>query len=290
MRLFNFGSLNIDHVYNVDEFVKPGQTIHARHYQQFCGGKGLNQSIAAARAGMQVLHVGQIGAGGEVLTRQLDNAQVDTSLVDQVDAATGHAIIQVAASGENEIIVFGGANQSLTRNKIDAALATARSDDWVLCQNEINQVDYLLDKSAQAGLLVAFNPAPMTDLVKAYPLHTVDLLIVNQTEGAALTGQTEAAAIAVGLSQHYPDTRIVLTLGAQGAMYVDQQQTISVAAEPLDAIDTTAAGDTFIGYFLSELADQKTIDTCLQTACRAAALCVQKAGASDSIPLRSALN
>lgn len=290
MKLFNFGSLNIDHVYTVDEFVQPGQTIHAKRYQQFCGGKGLNQSIAAARAGMKVVHVGQIGAGGEVLVEQLRDSQVDTSLIDQVDDPTGHAIIQVADSGENEIIVFGGANQTLSKEKIDAALAMASKGDWVLCQNETNYVDYLINKATEANLLIALNPAPMTDTVKNYPLSNLNLLIVNETEAIDLTGQSETETILNDLLQQYPSTSIVLTLGDKGAVFANRSQTISAEAEKVAAVDTTAAGDTFIGYFLAEYTGEKDIEACLKKACQAAALSVQKAGAADSIPYRSMLD
>lgn len=289
MKLFNFGSLNIDHVYSVDEFVQPGQTIHAKSYQQFCGGKGLNQSIAAAHAGMQVMHVGQVGAGGELLIEQLNDCQVDTSLIDRVGDATGHAIIQVADSGENEIIVFGGANQTLTKEKIDAALALADQSDWVLCQNETNHIDYLLNEAEKTGLKTILNPAPMTDLVKSYPLDKLDLLIVNETEGIGLTGQCEKKAVLEALLQHYPDTNIVLTLGDKGAVFANQSRMITVTAEKVTAVDTTAAGDTFIGYFLAGYTSGKDIESCLKTACQAAALSVQKAGAASSIPRRSML-
>jgi len=287
MRLFNFGSLNIDHVYAVHEFVQPGQTIHAKSYQQFAGGKGLNQSIAAARAGMTVMHMGQIGTGGEQLLEQLDDCGVNTSLIQQVDDPTGHAIIQVVDCGENEIIVFGGANQTLPKQSINAALAMANEGDWVLCQNETNHVDYIIQKASELGLLVAFNPAPMTAAVKTYDLDNVHLLIVNHSEATALTGQSQVEAIVDRLLEDYPQTNMLLTLGAQGAVFANDSQSISVPAEKVTAIDTTAAGDTFIGYFLASFANndcQDSVESCLKIACQAAALSVQKVGAADSIP------
>lgn len=289
MKLINFGSLNIDHVYSVDEFVQPGQTIHAKNYQQFCGGKGLNQSIAVARAGMQVMHIGQVGPGGEALIQLLNESGVDTSQIDTVDEATGHAIIQVAASGENEIIVFGGANQILSRGKIDNALSLAEKGDWVLCQNETSHVDYLLEAAYKIGLRTVFNPAPMNASVKQYPLDKVNLLIVNETEGAALAGQSDPGNILSSLLTRYPDINVVLTQGAKGAAFGSQKITVDVAAEKVEVMDTTAAGDTFIGYFLAEISQRQAVETCLKTACLAAGLCVQKAGAAQSIPLREEL-
>ncbi len=289
MRLFNFGSLNIDHVYSVDQFVRPGETIHAQRYQQYCGGKGLNQSLAAARAGMQVVHVGQVGGDAGVLAETLDQSSVDTALIKTVDQPTGHAIIQVDSTGENEIIVFGGANQALSKEMIDTALSLAELDDWVLCQNETNQVDYLLHSAAEKGLFSIFNPAPMTPAVKDFPLHKVGLMILNQSEAAELSHQTDDEAVVENLRHRFAGTRMVLTLGARGAVYFDQQRCVGVPAEEVSVVDSTGAGDTFIGYFVNELAAGQSIENCLATACRAAAECVQTAGAADSIPARSAL-
>lgn len=284
MRIFNFGSLNIDHVYRVQALVAQGQTTSAADYQQYCGGKGLNQSIALARAGASVVHVGVIGDDGELLRQQLQADDVDTSLIRTVDTATGHAIIQVSDQGDNAIIVYPGANHLLSREQIDAALHQTRAGDWVLCQNETSEVGYLLHTASKRGLHTACNPAPMTDAARDYPYQLLDLLLVNQSEGETLSGHSDPSGMLARLEQAYPDTIIVLTLGSQGAVAVAGGEHLQQSAEPVNAIDTTAAGDTFCGYFLHALTQQQPLQQCLQHASRAAAACVQQAGAAVSIP------
>ncbi len=284
MRIFNFGSLNIDHVYRVSTLVAPGETCAATDYHQYCGGKGLNQSIALARAGASVCHVGVIGKDGQLLLQQLASDGVDVSLVEQIDGASGHAVIQVSDQGENAIIVSAGANQQLQPALIECALDCAAPEDWVLCQNETSQVDYIIRAASERGLKLACNPAPMTTSALNYPYHLLDLLLLNQTEAEALTGCSERNALPAQLQQAYPDTMIVLTLGAQGAMALTQGECFQLPAEQVKVVDTTAAGDTFCGYFLHALTQQQPPAKCLQTASQAAALCVQRSGAAVSIP------
>ncbi len=290
MRIFNFGSLNLDHVYSVDDFVQPGQTIAANDYRQFAGGKGLNQSIALAKAGADVVHVGMVGIEGGMLLEKLQANGVAVDQVVTIEQATGQAVIQVNNSGENAIIINAGANACLSKTRIDEALNGSKNDDWVLCQNETSEVAYLLDAASRRGLFTVFNPAPMTTQVHNYPLAKVDLLIVNETEAQALVGAAESEQVIEQLLHHYPATRIVLTLGAQGAVYADQHSRILVPAHQVQAVDTTAAGDTFIGYFVAQWAQQLPLEQCLEIATQAAALCVQTQGAADSIPDRAELN
>lgn len=290
MKLFNVGSLNLDHVYTVDAFVQPGQTISANDYQQFVGGKGLNQSIALARAGAEVVHVGMLGPEANDLLKALEKEGVNTTQINTCEQATGHAIIQVNQVGENSIIVYPGANHLLNPYHIDQALSDSQEGDWILCQNETSQVGYLLEIAKQKKLFTVFNPAPMTADVQGYPLNHVDLLIVNESEGQALSGKTDVELILATLLKRYPSTKMVLTLGAKGAIYIDQSTRCTVSAQPVTAVDTTAAGDTFIGYFLAELIQGADPKQCLTIATRAAGLCVQKMGAADSIPDRLLVN
>ncbi|GAB4123316.1 MAG: ribokinase [Wenzhouxiangellaceae bacterium] len=287
MRIFNFGSLNIDHVYRVSELVPPGATITAQEYRQFCGGKGLNQSIALARAGASVVHVGVIGHDGELLLQALRDDSVDTGMVRRIDSASGHAVIQVSDSGDNAIIVHPGANQMLSEAQIDAALQQASPGDWVLCQNETSGVEYLLHKASAAGLHIACNPAPMTPAACDYPYHLLDLLLVNQTEAETITGCSDHQAVLEGLQQLCPNGIIVLTLGARGALACRHGQWLQQPAQQVKVIDSTAAGDTFCGYFLYALSQNKPLQQCLQQASEAAAACVQQAGAAESIPRMS---
>ena len=277
MKVLNFGSLNIDLVYRVRDFVRPGETISAADFARFPGGKGLNQSISLARAGARVLHAGAVGADGGFLLELLRENGVDASAVEVLDdTPSGHAVIQVADSGENAIVLYPGANHRITEALIDRALAPMEPGDILLLQNEISAMAGIMRRAHDRGLRIFFNPAPMTEAVAAYPLDLVDTLIVNETEWEALSASRPA------LRCH-----ILKTLGAKGAVYDDD---VFVPAERVEnVIDTTAAGDTFIGYFIAELIAGKDVESAMKTATSASAWCIQRAGAAPSIPRKSDL-
>lgn len=277
MKVLNFGSLNIDLVYRVRDFVRPGETIAARSFSRFAGGKGLNQSLALARAGARVLHAGMVGADGGFLLELLRENGVDCSLVAvDDDTPTGHAVIQVADSGENSIVLYSGANHRITDALIDRAMEAAEPGDILLLQNEISCITTIMLRAEERGLRIFFNPAPMTKSVGAYPIEFVDTLIVNETEWEALTGMFPPFKV-----------NVLQTLGARGAVY---NRKIIVPAERVEnVVDTTAAGDTFIGYFIAGLLEGRDVESAMKTATRASAWCIQRAGAAPSIPRRSDL-
>lgn len=287
MNIINFGSLNIDRVYGVESFVRAGQTVSSLSFNTFCGGKGLNQSIAAARAGVSVIHAGAIGADGEMLERCLADSGVDVSELGHLSAATGHAIIQVDPNGQNCIIVTGGANMALSEAYIDSVLAKGQPGDIVLLQNEVNNLPYIMEQAHRLGFRLAVNPSPITpELLKA-PFALADWLILNEIEGAEIAGCTGSnEEILSRLHQLFPSTAIVLTLGSDGVLYQDAHQTAGERCFPVKAVDTTAAGDTFCGYFLAGCIEGLPVQTCLTLASQAAAIAVTKAGASTSIPTR----
>ena len=289
MKIVNFGSLNIDHVYDVNHFVRPGETLASEDYVQFAGGKGLNQSIALARAGATVLHAGKIGPEGEWLKEKLTSAGVDTSLVMKGLEPTGHAIIQVTPEGQNAIIVEGGANQCIRDEEIDKVLRALSNRDVLLLQNEINSIGKIIPLAKEKGARVVFNPAPITKAVKSFPLELVDILIVNEIEGAALATQESAQTILNRLVEKYPNTVIALTLSEKGVLFADKEQIIEVPAPKVDVLDTTAAGDTFVGFFISSLSSGAPIKDALTLACQAASLSVTRKGAAESIPTLSEL-
>ena len=282
MKIINFGSINIDHVYGVEHFVRPGETLESESYSLFSGGKGANQSIALARAGAAVLHAGNIGRDGGWLKTKLKEKGEDVGRVETVAEPTGHAVIQVNREGENAIIIHGGANRCVSEANIDKVLEKAEKGDLLLLQNEVNLVEKMLEKAE--ALTVVFNPAPMTDAVKDYPLEKVDIFIVNETEGEVLSGEKEPEAILSAMQRRYPKSRTVLTLGKVGVIYAEGEQRIKVPALQVEAVDTTGAGDTFVGYFLAELSRGSDIEQCLEMGVKASALCVTRQGAADSIP------
>ena len=284
MRILNYGSLNIDHVYGVHHFVRPGETIGSTSYARFCGGKGLNQSVALARAGAEVWHAGKIGADGRFLKERLEKDGVNVDLVEEVSVPTGHAIIQVDAEGENAIVIHGGANRAIARADAERVLRAFSPGDFLLVQNETSALKDMLELAAAAKLKVAFNPAPFSPEVTEYPLQIVDLFILNETEAQGLTGKAGPEAAATALLGRYPDAVVILTLGAAGALCADRSGVFREPGQHVAAVDTTAAGDTFIGYFLAQYAKGVDVRRCMAVACRAAALCVTRPGAADSIP------
>ncbi len=291
MSILVFGSLNIDHVYQVEHLVRPGETLPSTEYRRFQGGKGANQSVALARAGADVFHAGRIGPEGLWLRDAIAAEGVDVTHVGLDNQPTGHAIIQVDPAGENSILLYGGANLTVTSDDAHSVLSHFGESDWLLLQNEISSLPAILREASDRGLAVAFNPAPMTPEVQSYPLDGVSLFVVNQTEGAALAGIDEAspASIVGKLQARFPDAAILLTLGGDGSLFVGDGERIKTQAQVVEAVDTTAAGDTFIGYFLAELLAGESSRQALDMASRAAALCVTKPGAAVSIPRRSDL-
>lgn len=286
MKIINFGSMNVDYVYRVDRFLLPGETRPAKSRSVHAGGKGLNQSIALARAGAQVYQAGILGSDGTLLLDALKESGVHTDYLGNVEESGGHTVIQVDDGGENSILVYGGTNQALTREYIDKVLGYFSSDDIVLLQNETNLVDYIIEKASSLGLRVAFNAAPIDIATISYPLGKTSWLIVNEVEGEALTGETAASEILSSLAVKYPDTAMLITLGADGCRYRKGDASFSLRAYNVPYIaDTTGAGDTFIGYFLRAITQGSEVLDALKRASMASALSVQKNGAAASIPL-----
>lgn len=301
MRVFNFGSINIDHVYRVERFVQPGETLASQSLETVLGGKGANQSVALARAGIDVSHLGRVGLADKWAVDALSDFGVNVDAVELKNAASGHAIIQVDAQGENAIVLHGGTNQGFDAESVKSMLKNAKAGDWLLLQNECNALDHAFDVAQQMRLNIAFNPAPMTSDVAALPLHRADVLILNEVEAAQLAiGPARAdepgsktpdknktlteAQLHAELQKRFPDVLIALTLGSRGATILDKGAALHVKAPNVDVVDSTGAGDTFVGYFLAGLINQLTPEQALQRANAAGALAVTIAGATPSIP------
>lgn len=285
-KLVNLGSLCVDNVYGVPNITSAGETVASRSHAVFPGGKGLNQSLAAARAGASVVHVGCIGADGHWLREELANAGVDVGLVREVDTPSGHAVIQVNARGENAIVIAGGANRILTEADREAAFARCGPRDWLLLQNEINDLEEVLAAVRVAGCRVAFNVAPVDGREQAYDLAGVDLLILNEVEAAALAGVPEPDAALEILCTRYLSCDVVVTLGRDGLRHGRGAARMCLDAFPADAIDETAAGDAFVGYLMAALLEERPMQEALVAGSAAGSLAVTRAGAASSIPRR----
>lgn len=289
MKVLSFGSLNMDYVYRVKDFVRPGETISCLSRVSVCGGKGLNQSIALARCGVKVSHAGNVGRGedGEALLAALSGSGVDTSLVRTNNALGGHTVIQINDSGENSILLYGGTNLMVDEEQVEDALRSFGRKDLLVSQNEINMLPRIMQKAHDKGMIIAFNPSPINQQVFELPLHLVDILFVNEIEAQALSGAGEGEDVISSLSGRYPNAMVVETLGKQGSLVYKDGQVYRQSSFPVKAVDTTGAGDTFMGYFLGAWMEGKDIPACMQLAAKAAALCVSRLGASVAIPLRN---
>lgn len=286
MQIVNLGSLNLDHVYGVQHFASAGETVMATSYASFAGGKGLNQSVALARAGASVYHVGAIGKDGEALKQVLEDAGASLQYLQVTNGPSGTAIIQLNPKGQNCIIVHGGANTQIEEKYIDKVLSFFSKGDLLLTQNETNIAAYAIEKAHELGLKVAFNPSPITPDIFDFPLHMVDYFLLNEIEGRALAGvESENFEIILNaLHAKYPKSCVVLTAGANGVYYKDETQSLKHGIYPVKVVDTTAAGDTFCGFFIASIAKGFLPSKALHYASCASSMAVAQKGAAPSIP------
>lgn len=288
MRILCFGSLNLDNVYQVDHIVQPGETTISTSYQRFDGGKGLNQALALGRANADCCMAGMIGQDGLHLKETLEKSNVKANFVGVSETCnTGSTIIQVDKNGQNSIIVVGGSNQIIDEEYIKNVISNFEPGDFILLQNEINNIPFIMKEAKQKGLKIAFNPSPITDELLEYPLDLVDILVLNEIEGHELTKEKNYVNILNKLHKLYPNTLVLLTLGKKGALFSDGVNSYSHGIYDVKVVDTTAAGDTFTGYFLASYANNLPIEECLRKASIASSLAVSRPGASTSIPFLS---
>ena len=286
MKVLNIGSMNLDHVYTVDHIVEPGETQSSTQLQLFLGGKGMNQSVALAKAGVEVYQGGMIGEDGGVFLDACREYGIHADYIRTVDARTGHAIIQIDKNAQNCILLYGGANQTLTEAYVDEVISQFDKGDILLLQNEVNLMPYIVDRSYAQGMKIVLNPSPFDDKLKAVDMTKISLFLLNEIEGYQLTGCREPDAIIDSIRERFPHAAVVLTLGSDGAVYADQSCKHFQPIFPVKAVDTTAAGDTFTGYFIAGLAQGMEIPDILRMSAKASSIAVSRAGAVPSIPYR----
>ena len=258
--------------------------MHLIDLRRTKGGKGFNQAVALAKAGVEVYFAGAIGEDGLFLTKYLEDVGVNTEFLKVLNIPTGHAIIQVNSEGQNSIILYGGANRAVTFEMIDEVMSHFKEGDYVLLQNEISNVPYIIEQAKRRKMKVILNPSPVSKEMLSWPLNLVDMFLINEIEGEDITGQKDPQLIIDTLLDNYSESEFVLTLGENGVVYADQQHRIFQSAYTVKAIDTTAAGDTFTGYFIAALIKGKTISESLAYASKASAITVTRKGAGHSIP------
>ena len=289
-KIINFGSINIDHVYRVPHLVKPGETLSSLDLVTGLGGKGANQSAAIARAGVSVAHIGRVFTGDMWAVELLASTGVDTDNIELIEGASGHAIIQVDGQGENAIVLHGGANRGFSIADIESALNRNQQARYLLMQNETNLLAEAFELAHAKGIKIVLNPAPMTSNIKDLPLAKLDTLIVNQGEAEALCGVADIDQIIKKMAALAPQTRVVVTLGADGAMLLVNGEVTHINSPSVEVVDTTGAGDTFVGYFLAGVAEGMSDYDALQRVCVAGSIAVTRQGAIMAIPDISQVN
>lgn len=281
MTIFNLGSINADLFYQVPHIPAPGETLAATDHSTGLGGKGANQSVAMAKAGADIRHIGAVGRDGQWMVKRLTDLGVNTDSVMSLDLPSGHAVVTVAADGENAITLFPGANQAIPQDHLKLCLLAASTGDWLVMQNETNaQAMAAQEMKARRGK-VAYSAAPFDVDAISPLLGSIDLLAVNEGEAAALVSSLDLDRI-----EDVPVPMILVTYGADGAAVFDTEkgQVIRVDGMNIQAKDSTGAGDTFFGFFLATLDRTGDVEHALDLANRAAALKVTRPGTADAIP------
>ena len=279
MTLFCLGSINLDHFYEVPHLPAPGETILAESHSTGLGGKGANQSVAAAQAGARVVHIGAVGPDGAWAVSRLKALGVDTTHISEVTAPTAHALINVDPKGENAIVVFPGANMRQSLTQLKTALLTAKRGDMLLLQNETNLALEAATLARSLGLKVLYSAAPFDAAATKALLPLTDILVLNAVEMQQLTEATDAIALS-------PAT-IIITEGSKGGRAITAAGETRFPTFPVQALDTTGAGDTFTGYLAAALQEGQSLQDALRCAAAASALTVTKKGTADAIPSRT---
>jgi ribokinase len=281
-----FGSINLDLIFNLPNIPRPGETVLGPSTQIEPGGKGANQAVAAARDGAETLMAGAVGrdALAEGALRLLRDAGVDLERVRTVDATTGCAAISVDPAGNNAIAVGSGANLLASAAQVDDALLGP--DTTVIMQMEVPapETEALVRRAKARGAKVVLNLAPAAPLQEDC-LRAVDVLVVNQAEAAWLAEHLGCPATAAGLHDRLTGPAVVLTQGGEGAGIASRDGAWHQPAHPIEAIDTTAAGDCFVGVLAHRLDRGETLHAAVHRASDAAALCCMRHGSQASLPM-----
>lgn len=286
MKVLNIGSLNLDYVYSVDHIIQPGETEATGGMNIFLGGKGINQSMALAKAGADIYHAGLIGEDGQPFLDACKEYGVNADYIRKIEEKTGHTIIQIDKNAQNCILLYGGANQMLTESYVDEVLAGFEKGDILLLQNEVNMLPYIIDKAYEKGMQIALNPSPFNEKLDAVDMKKISIFLLNEVEGGQITGLEDPDEVLAKMREMFPHAKIVLTLGKDGAKYAEGENVYYQPIFKVQAVDTTAAGDTFTGYFLAGLIEGMEIPEILKMSAKASSIAVTREGAVPSIPYR----
>jgi ribokinase len=284
MTIYNLGSINIDHLYMLERIPKPGETLSSLEGLSSMGGKGLNISVAAHRSGADVRHIGVVGSADQSVFDMIKGLGLDCTLISQADAQTGHAIVYVDKKAENSIVVHGGANLLFSEVQIRTALSSAKSNDWLVLQNETNANELGIAIAREKGMKIALVAAPFDAITMPQQIKKVDLVSMNKTETELFESVTDTPI------SNLKGVDFLITYGTDGAMFLSDGVAQRIASHTVHSVDTTGAGDTFFGVFMAHYTRGASIETALKKANAAAALIVQRKGAALMVPTQTEID
>lgn len=286
-RIVVFGSISYDRTLHLPRLPQAGQGVMATAVTHSVGGKGANVSVAAARAGAHVELVSAVGGDGDRALRELAAAGVHTHRVARMpELGTAEVVIHLATDQSEFGITVPGADRHVSTHALDAAIDQCRGGHIGYLDGMVNDGARVIRGMARRGAPLVVNPSPVHPDVAEWPMQHAAVIMLNQGEATTLSGQQDAQAQLDALHARYPGPGIVLTLGPGGAWWSQRGVRQHIPTVPVSAVDSTAAGDTFAGYFLAGLAEGREPQQALQQASRAAALCVTRHGSLHSIPTR----
>lgn len=279
MAIYNLGSVNVDYFYSLPHLVRPSETLAANDFKQGLGGKGANQSVAIAKAGGSVKHIGAMHPADRRYFDQLEALNIDTTHLFMSETPTGHGIVMVdEQSAENQIVVYPGANFAITEQMVDEGLKDANASDWALCQNETLQTDHFMKRAKAKGMNLCYSAAPFDAEKTLVMLPLINMLVVNEIEAKDLERALNRPIKECGVEH------ILVTLGSRGVRYIGSEDEFIMPSPAVDALDTTGAGDTFLGLFLARFDQTGDLKASLHFAVTGAAIQVTRPGTADAIP------
>ncbi len=283
MKVLVVGSINKDIVFQVDSIVSDGETISAFHQNEYIGGKGFNQFLALSKSFPDVYLYANLNEYDTEIINYFKVNNLNLDYVQLVNQKTGTAFIQVDNNGENAIVISKNANGLIDVQKLDNILSN-HSFDYIVLQNEVNDIDEIVNIISDKGIKIILNPSPVTKNISIDLIKKVDLLFVNEHELKSITNHSDIEMAIDFISNELPTKEVIVTMGNQGSLYLKNHKRIHQDAFLVKVVDTTCAGDTFLGYFIGCYLQDYSIEKCMYVATKAASICITSDGASNSIP------
>lgn len=284
MKVLNFGSMHLDHVYRISKLLKSGDSAFTKSLETLPGGKGVNQSIAIKRAGVDVIHAGNIGNDGELIYYTLLKEGINVDYVKRSNEVCGHAIIHRSDEKEHTIVVHSGASKMITMDYIDEVFRDFEKEDILLVQGELNHTDYIIKSAVEKGMKCFFYPAPFLEEFKAYDLSEIETLIIHENDICTLTGiEEEEKAVAYYLKKN--NSNLLVISMNKGLLYYDKKRKETKHTNiTMDSHCRTYASDVLIGYFIAGIVQNLPIKEILEKAASAKKIAMKDKNILFTIP------